>query len=288
MTSSRGLQRRGQNCGPSRPKDHCKAVPAATGHEFEAPWNVRQSTRSLPANFCLRQSLTTNGDQRSMAPAECSPSKQRKTRASQIARPVRETMAELRPIRTDAHRAAACCARTIARTALSHALDRSRRQLYRHLDAERRRRMADDLAHHVAADGGPGAGRRQHRGVSGRAAGGRHRRHGGPAQAAAVHAELDGAGSGGSGRADAGWKNHANAALVADAADGIRRGAERSCLAGDYSGDRFPPELHCGHCPEFRWIQCRARHWSGAGRAGDCRRRFGHRVSAERGFRSSA
>ena len=170
------------------------------------------------------------------------PQQQRKTRARQIARPrVLKTWPNCARLPQIAHRRRSVrCARSIARAAVPYPLDRRRRQLHRHLDAERRRRMADDLAHHVAADGGPGAGRRQHRSVSGRAAGGRHRRHGRPPQAAAVYAKLDGVGCGGAGRADAGRKNHANSASVADAADGIRRGAERSCLAGHYAGRSSP------------------------------------------------
>ena len=79
-----------------------------------------------------------------------------------------------------------------ARAALPYPLDRRRRQLHRHLDAERRRGLADDLAHHVAVDGGPGASRGQHRRVSGGVARGRTCRHGRPPQAAAVHSKLDG------------------------------------------------------------------------------------------------
>ena len=76
-------------------------------------------------------------------------------------------------------------------------------------------------------------------------------------------------------------KINADTALITDTADGLRRGAERSCLAGDHARNRFASELRSGHCAEFRGIQCRARDWSCAGRPGDCRGRFGHRVSVE-------
>ena len=68
--------------------------------------------------------------------------------------------------------------------------------VYRHVDAECRRRLAHDTAHHVASDGQPGDGSHDSAGVSGdparRSAGG----HGRPETLSAGHARLDGSGCG--------------------------------------------------------------------------------------------
>ncbi len=139
--------------------------------------------------------------------------------ASAVANPATdegpESMSELGSIPELAHRTAAPQrAWAAARAAVSDAVDRRRRQLHRHLDAERRRRVADDLAHHVALDGGTGAGGRQYCRVPRGAACGRHRRRGGPPQAIALYPDLDGCRRGRTRRAHACGPDYANPALV--------------------------------------------------------------------------
>ena len=75
-----------------------------------------------------------------------------------------------------------------------------------------------------------------------------------------------------------------DASAVVYLADGLRRGAERSRVAGHHAGDCFAPELCRRHRAELRRIQRGPRHRSGAWRTGHRRHRFGDCVSAERGF----
>ena len=81
-----------------------------------------------------------------------------------------------------------------ARAALPFPLGRGRHFLHRYLDAERRRGLADDPAHHVAAQSELSNGGKHATGVSGDPAGRRSRRPGRPPPFSADHAELDGRG----------------------------------------------------------------------------------------------
>src|SRR5271156_2694226 len=82
------------------------------------------------------------------------------------------------------------------RAAVSLALDCIGHFLYRHLDAERRRRVADDADDPESLHDWAGAGGRGSAGVSGYSAGGRAGRSGGPAAAFAADPGMDGAGVG--------------------------------------------------------------------------------------------
>ena len=105
---------------------------------------------------------------------------------------------------------------------------------YRHLDAERRSGVADDLALAVAADGRADPDRVESSDPAPRTAGGRAGRHRGSAPAADRIASLDAARGGGAGCVDDRRPDDAVDAAGAELRARRRLGAERAGVAGDH------------------------------------------------------
>src|SRR5580658_1960645 len=112
------------------------------------------------------------------------------------------------------------------RTAVSLAMDCIGHFLYRHLDAERRRRLADDADDPESVHDWAGAGGRGAAGVPGDPARRRAGGFGGPAALSVAHAGLDGVGFGDAWHHDAGQLRRTVDAAAVYISAGPRRGDE--------------------------------------------------------------
>ena len=122
------------------------------------------------------------------------------------------------------------------------------------MDAKCRRRLADDAAYNVAADGWIGTGGNNPACIPGHSSSRRTGRHGGSPALSADHAGLDGDGFGCLRGSEPDAPHHAVGTARIHIHPRTGRGDERPCMAGDHSGDRFQRAASISRCAQFGWL----------------------------------